>query len=156
MAKTKRTSYGASYDDATPQAAEGATVDFTAFTAANPSVGTATDASALVAGDWLEIKTTAGDPATTAAIDGTLAQVGAVSGNDVPLVGLDLSTYSVEGLLATGTVVAPPDPPEPPDPDNQPGAIAAQLLATHPSPGVGVLPVEPKGLDELKTKLAAT
>ena len=130
--------------------AVGDTVNFTAFTAANPSVGTAEDASALVQGDTLTLAAVAGDPAAMAAIDGVSVEVGAITGTDVSLVNLDLSAVDVTGLAGTGTVSAtapapsPSPPPSPsPSPPPSPEDVVKLALQSTPSPGVGSLPVPP-------------
>ena len=131
-------------------AAVGDTVSFTAFTAANPTVATAVDASTLANGDTLTLAATAGDPAAMAAIDGQTTTVNSVTGADVAL-SIDLSAVDVTGLTATGTVTDEVDPPDPPDPEPEPDpkTVLEKAFSSSPSPGVGSLPVAPNPDDTL-------
>ena len=136
----------------TAPAAVGDTVTFTAFTAANPSVATAstTDVAKLAQGDTLTLTSTAGDTLARAAVDGTSVEVGAITGTDVSLVNLDLSANDVTGLAATADVTAAAPAPSPaPSPSPPPAVQAEVLLTSKPSPGVGTLPVEPNPEDTL-------
>ena len=132
----------------------GDTVNFTAFTAASPTVATAEDASMLAQGAVLTLAAVAGDPAAMAAIDGASAEVSLVNGVSVTLM-LDLSAVDVTGLAGTGTVTAdaPAPAPSPEPPPVDPADAATALLTRYPSPGVGVLPVDPQEIESLGRKL---
>ena len=131
--------------------AVGASANLIAFTAANPTVATAEDASTLTLGETVTLAAVAGDPAAMTAIDGASATIDALAGNDVTLA-LDLSAVDVTGLAATATVSAeapaPSPPPSPSPPPDEAVIAAAQLLTRYPSPGVGVMPVD-VGTDDL-------
>jgi hypothetical protein len=80
-------------------------VAITAFSAANPTIATASagDLAKLANGDALKLSGAAGDPAAVAAVNGKTGTVANKGGINFDLTGVDLSAATVAGLTATGT-----------------------------------------------------